>query len=87
VVVAVGAAIVNDVPVPTAVPPQLVEYQFNVPPDPPIAVNVILPPSLEHRVVLSAFADVGFVGTGVTLMVTVAQLELPQPPPASHLAK
>ena len=83
----VGAAIDNGVPEPIEVPPQLTVYQFKVPPDPPVAVSIMLPPVLLHIVGVFAEAEAGLVGTGVTLIVVVTQLELPQPPLASHLTK
>jgi uncharacterized membrane protein len=87
VVVVVGAAIVNGVPVPTSVPvPHVPLYHFKVPPEPPVAVNTIEPPSFEQIAVLSALAEVGFVGAGVTLIITLTQVEGVQFV-ASHLAK
>ena len=65
-----------DVPVPAAVPPQLPVYQAQVVPEPPTAVNVLLAP--EQIVDGAALADVGAVGSGVTVTVVVWQVELPQ---------
>jgi hypothetical protein len=87
VVVVVGAAIVNGVPVPTSMPvPQVPLYHFKVPPEPPVADNTIEPPSFEHKVFLSASAEVGSVGAGVTLIITFTHTEGVQFV-ASHLAK
>jgi hypothetical protein len=78
---------VNGVPVPTSVPvPHVPLYHFKVPPEPPVAVNTIEPPSFEQIAVLSALAEVGFVGAGVTLIITLTQVEGVQFV-ASHLAK
>ena len=66
-----------DVPVPTSVPPQLPVYHLQVVPDPPVAVSVLLAP--EQIVVGLAEADVGATGSGLTVTVVVAQVELPHP--------
>ena len=65
-----------DVPVPTAVPPQLPVYQAQVLPDPPEAVSVLLAP--EQMVAGLADAEVGATGSGLTVKLVVAQVELPQ---------
>jgi hypothetical protein len=84
--VVVGAAITKGVPVPTSVPvPQVPLYHFKVPPEPPVAVKVTEPPSFEQIAVLSALAEAGATGAGVTLIVVLIQAELPHPPLASHL--
>ena len=73
-VVAVGTANVNGVPVPTTVPvPQAPVYQVNVPPDPPVAVSTILPVELEQMVDLSTEAEVGGVGSVFTVTVVLTQ--------------
>jgi hypothetical protein len=85
--VVVGAAITKGVPVPTSVPvPQVPLYHFKFQPEPPVAVNIIEPPSFEQIAVLSALAEVGFVGAGVTLIITLTHTEGVQFV-ASHLAK
>jgi hypothetical protein len=86
VVVTVGAGIVNNIPDPIEVPPQLTVYQFKVPPDPPIAVNVILPPALEQKLFLSTVAEVGATGAVLTVTTTLAQVDGVQLV-VSHLAK
>ena len=63
-------------PVPTEVPPQLPVIHLRVVPDPPVAVSVLLDP--EQIVVGLADADVGATGSGFTVTVVVAQVELPQ---------
>jgi hypothetical protein len=50
---------VSGVPVPTKVPPQVPLYQVSVPPDPPVAERITLPPALLQIIVLSAEAEVG----------------------------
>jgi hypothetical protein len=85
-VVAVGAAIVNGVPVPMAVPPQLTVYHFRLPPEPPIAVSVILPPALEQKLFLSTVTEVGATGAVLTVTTTLAQVDGVQLV-VSHLAK
>jgi hypothetical protein len=73
--------------VPTAVPPQLAVYQASVAPEPPIAVSVTEPPSLEQRAVRSDAAEVGDTAVeGVTFTVTFAQPDGVQLV-VSHLAK
>ena len=68
-----GAAMVNGVPAPMEVPPQLTVYHCSVPPDPPTAVNIILPPALEQKLFVLTVAEVGATGAGftVTILVTV----------------
>jgi len=51
-------------------------YQWQVVPEPPVAVNVLFDP--EQIVDGAAFADVGAVGSGFTVTVVVWQVELPQ---------
>ena len=65
-----------DVPIPTAVPPQLPVYHAQVLPDPPEAVSVLLAP--EQMVAGLADAEVGATGSGLTVKLVVAQVELPQ---------
>ena len=84
-VVAVGLAIVNGVPVPTEVPPQLTVYQLKVVPEPPTAVRTMFPPVLEQKLLASLEAEVGVTGAAATVTVTLAQLELVQPA-VSHRA-
>ena len=67
---------VTDVPVPTSVPPQLPVYHPQLVPDPPVAVNVLLPPAQIADGL--AEADVGATGSGLTVTDVVAQVELPQ---------
>ena len=67
----------KDVPVPTDVPPQLPVYQWQVVPDPPVAVNVLLAP--EQIVDGAAFADVGATGSGFTVTVAVTHVALYRP--------
>ena len=61
---------------PTVVPPQLPVIHLRVVPDPPVAVNVLLCPEL----IVDGLADaeVGATGSGLTVTVVVAQVELPQ---------
>ena len=73
--VEVGLTVI-DVPVPASVPPQLPVYHLQLVPDPPVAVNVLLAP--EQIVAGLADADVGATGSGLTVTVVVAQVELPQ---------
>ena len=73
--VEVGLTVI-DVPVPTEAPPQLPVYQWQVVPDPPVAVSVLLAP--EQIVVGLADADVGATGSGFTVTVVVWHVELPQ---------
>ena len=46
VVVIVGEAIISELPVPEAVPPQLPEYHPLIVPEPPDTLNIIFPGSL-----------------------------------------
>jgi hypothetical protein len=51
-------------------------YQWQVVPEPPVAVNVLLDSEqIEDGL---AEADVGATGSGLTVTVVVAQVELPQ---------
>jgi len=62
------------VPVPTEVPPQLPVYQWQVVPEPPVAVKSLLDP--EQIVDGAAFADVGAVGSEFTVTVAVTHVAL-----------
>ena len=74
----------NGFPVPINVPPQLVVYHPTCVPEPPVTERFILPASSAQKLFLSVEAEVGSVGSGLTVTVTVAQLEFPQV--FSHLA-
>jgi hypothetical protein len=84
--VVVVAAIVNGLPVPMAVVPQLPLYHVRVVPEPPVAVRTILPPSVEHKLFLSTDTETGSTGAIVTLITTLTQADGEQFG-ASHLAK
>ena len=68
---------------PITVPPQLV-YHEAVVPVPPDTVKLIFPKSSVQKFVLSLTADVGDVGIGTTVTVTLTQLLVPHPT-VSHL--
>ena len=76
----------SGVPVPIAPPlPQPPLYQTKVPPEPPVALRLRVPPALEQKLLRSVEAEVGAVGRAFTVTVTLAQVEGVQPV-ASHLA-
>ena len=60
---------------PTDVPPQLPVIHLKVVPDPPVAVSVAFSPA---QIGPSLLADVGATGSGFTVTVVDAQVELPQ---------
>jgi hypothetical protein len=63
-------------PVPASVPPQLPVYHLSVVPDPSLTDSVLLCP--EQIGFGLAEAVVGATGSGLTVTVTLAQVELPQ---------
>ena len=71
----VGLAMFSGVPLPTKAPPQLPLYHFKVPPEPPTALRLRLPPALEQKLFASLEAELGAVGRALTVTVTLAQVE------------
>ena len=72
---------------PIGVPPQLTVYHAIVAPEPPTAVRVTEPPSLEHIFGRSAEADVGAIAVeGIVVTVILAHADGVQLV-VSHLAK
>jgi hypothetical protein len=66
--------------VPIAVPvPQPPAYHVRVPPDPPVAVSTILPPAPEQKLFLSTDAEVGAIGSVLTVTVVLTQAVDVQP--------
>lgn len=78
-VVDVGAGSVNGEPLATNVPPQLPVYHLRVVPDPPTAVNVMLPDGVPQKDVTELVAEVGATGVEPTVTTTDAQLLPTQP--------
>ena len=75
-----GAVIFSGEPLPTYVPPQLPEYHFNVPPEPPVAVR-LTPAPAQAELGLAEAVD-GATGAGSTVTITLAQLVVLQVPSA-----
>ena len=63
-------------PVPTVVPPHDPECQVKVVPDPPEYESVVLFPL--HIVVEVALTEVGATGNGLTVIVTLWHVDVPQ---------
>ena len=65
-----------EIPVPTAVPPQVPEYQCHVAPTDNVPVNVSVEnvPE-EHKNDGEAFTEAGAVGVALTFIITLLQLE------------
>jgi hypothetical protein len=78
VVVAVGEAMTSGVPDPTGVTPQLPEYHWSVPPDPPRAVSEMVPASSAQKFERFTLAEVGAAGPLLTFTSTVAHVWLTQ---------
>ena len=82
--VATAGDTTTEAPVPTKVPPQLPEYQFQeapVPSEPPVTLSVV---GLEEQIGLRlALAPVGAVDGVFTLTVTLAQAVVLQVPIAA----
>ncbi len=77
-VVAVGEAMTNGLPVPMLVPVQLPVSHRSVVPEPPVADKLMLPASSPQKLLRSTAAEIGATGSASTVTVTLAQVELPQ---------
>ena len=75
---AVGEAMLNGVPVPTALLNPASSYQVKVVPVPATAVKEMFPASDEQKLFLSTLAEVGAVGFAVIVTATEAAVEVPQ---------
>lgn len=73
-----GDAITRGLPVPIAVPPQLPVNHRRVVPEPPVAVRVILPPALTQTGLAEGVIEVGGVGRGSTVTLSVLAVPSPQ---------
>ena len=84
----VGFVMFSGVPVPIAPPlPQPPLYQVKVPPEPPLALRLSVPPALEQKLLASLIAEVGAVRRAFTVTVVLAQVEAGPQTAVSHLAK
>lgn len=75
--VLVGDAKFNGFPEPTNEVPHPEVYQATDVPEPPVTLKFIVPASSAQKLLRSTLANVGATGKGLTVTVTLWQLEFP----------